>query len=428
MALLKDIKTFILVSITVISIIQIEVFGTLGLIIYGLLIAYGIVFILLNLRKLNTLHKPISIIAFAYYFYFILADCINGNFVLTGPSLIQYLILLIIAFSIRPTQQLNSTILSIAKIMTIMGIVVSISSVFIALLTYYFPDLINKLPQYFANICIKSTGAFPGRASGVLGNANITGGYSFVCAIFSMYLMFIDQTKKWKSISCVNYILSAYMIFIFCNSRSFILALLSSSIIFIFLYFLHVYKEDKQKIKAFKIILICAVILFIILGLSILYISQFRTFIFDRILRVTSLSDGSGRLEIYKTALELGKGNRVFGYSFRDLEAITGNSHAHNIFIELLSFGGIPSLLLFCIFFFYTGLVAIKNVFAKNTSKECCILSIFLLAYGVGYFICGLTGSDINRMRMTTVCLQIAMGFIHVIAYNIKNVHSLEHQ
>lgn len=428
MALLKDIKTFILVSITVISIIQIEVFGTLGLIIYGLLIAYGIVFILLNLRKLNTLHKPISIIAFAYYFYFILADCINGNFVLTGPSLIQYLILLIVAFSIRPTQQLNSTISSIAKIMTIIGIIVSLSSVFIALFTYYFPDLINNLPQYFANFCIISTGSFPGRASGVLGNANITSGYSFVCAIFSIYLMFIDQNKKWKFLSCVNYILSAYMIFIFCNSRSFILALLSSSIIFIFLYFLHVYKEDKQKIKAFKIILICAVILFIILGLSILYISQFRTFIFDRILRVTSLSDGSGRLEIYKTALELGKGNRVFGYSFRDLEAITGHSHAHNIFIELLSFGGIPSLLLFCIFFFYTGLVAIKNVFAKNTSKECCILSIFLLAYGVGYFICGLTGSDINRMRMTTVCLQIAMGFIHVIAYNIKNVHSLEHQ
>lgn len=427
MALLKDIKTFLIVSISVISVIQIEVFGTFGLIMYGLLIAYGIVFILLNFRELNILYKPISIIAFAYYFYFILADCINGNFVLTGPSLIQYLILLVIAFSIRPTSQLNSTILSIAKIMTIMGIIVSLSSVFIALLTYYFPSLITKLPQYFTNICITSTGSFPGRASGVLGNANITGGYSFVCAIFSIYLMFTYQNKKWKYISCINYILSIYIVFIFCNSRSFTLALISSTIIFVFLYFLHVYRYDKQKIKVFKIIIICAVILFSILLISILCIPQFRTFVFDRIIRVTSLSDGSGRLEIYRTALEMGKGNRVFGYSFKDLEAITGRSHAHNIFIELLSFGGIPSLLLFCIFFFYTGFVAIKNIFAKNTSKECCILSIFILAYGVGYFICGLVESDINRMRMTTVCLQLALGFTHVIAYNLKNTHSPEH-
>ena len=239
--------------------------------------------------------------------------------------------------------------------------------------------------------------------------------------------MFTYQNKKWKYISCINYILSIYIVFIFCNSRSFTLALISSTIIFVFLYFLHVYRYDKQKIKVFKIIIICAVILFSILLISILCIPQFRTFVFDRIIRVTSLSDGSGRLEIYRTALEMGKGNRVFGYSFKDLEAITGRSHAHNIFIELLSFGGIPSLLLFCIFFFYTGFVAIKNIFAKNTSKECCILSIFILAYGVGYFICGLVESDINRMRMTTVCLQLALGFTHVIAYNLKNTHSPEH-
>ena len=90
---LRDTRIFLLVTFMSIAVIQIDIFGVLGLIVYGLLIAYGVVFIAVNFKNLHLLKHPIFYIACAYYLYFILAGIINKNFSYTGPALIQFYVL-----------------------------------------------------------------------------------------------------------------------------------------------------------------------------------------------------------------------------------------------------------------------------------------------------------------------------------------------
>ena len=115
--LLNNVSIFLLVTIMSIAIIQIDIFGILGLVVYGLLIAYGIIFIAVNYKKLNLLKHPIVYIAFAYYFYFIFAGIVNGNVTYTGPSLIQFFILTIVAFSVRPVSDIKKEFGTLANVL-----------------------------------------------------------------------------------------------------------------------------------------------------------------------------------------------------------------------------------------------------------------------------------------------------------------------
>ena len=67
-----------------------------------------------------------------------------------------------------------------------------------ALTTYYFPDFVSSLPSVIEALFKEVAGAFPIRGTGLIQNANLTGGYSFVCGIFSLYLFFITDNKKSK--------------------------------------------------------------------------------------------------------------------------------------------------------------------------------------------------------------------------------------
>lgn len=419
--LLNNVSIFLLVTIMSIAIIQIDIFGILGLVVYGLLIAYGIIFIAVNYKKLNLLKHPIVYIAFAYYLYFIFAGIINGNVTYTGPSLIQFFILTIVAFSVRPVSDIKKEFGTLAKFLTVMGLVVSIGSIAVCLVTYYMPDFVLALPETVKDKFYDFTSAFPVRATGIIGNANRSAGYIYVCALFSLYLIARNRKSKWVIPSIINILLAFYSAFIIFAARTYMLCLLITFPCFFISYLISKYhfKIFKQKLFYVVIGLVLITILFFVLACVIS--EGARDYILNHIVRISSLSDGSGRLGIYKASLELSKDHKLFGYHYKELHDSIGFDHAHNIFIEILASGGIPSLVLFCMFMFYTIYVSIRNVFIKSSiSNETRLLICLLISYLAGYLITGMTGSDINRMVFTTVVLPSVMCSTHIVRQKVS--------
>ena len=421
MTFFTNTSTILLTTMMAIAIIQIDIFGTLGLFVYGLLIAYGIIFIIVNFKNLNIIKHPIFYIACAYYIYFILAEIINGNFTYTGPSLIQFFILTIIAFRVRTIDEIKKDFKILAKYLTIMGLIVSISSILICIVTYYIPDFVYKLPEEIKNNFLRFTGNFPQRATGVIGNANRSAGYIYICSLFALYLIVIDRRKIWVIPAVTNILLAFYSTFIIFASRTYMVCLLITLPGFFIAFLLSQYRMKIFKQKKFYITA-CA-ILFMILCIILIYsISDTaRNYILNHIIRIGSLSTGSGRLEIYKTSINLWENHKLFGYNYMDLYNITGVTHAHNIFIEVLASGGLPSFILFSIFMIYTIYIALKNVFIKNKiSTETRFLICLLISYMIGYLFTGMTGGDINRMMYTTVILPSVMCSSYIIREQIN--------
>ena len=115
----------------------------------------------------------------------------------------------------------------------------------------------------------------------------------------------------------------------------------------------------------------------------------------------------------------------MFGISYEALEDATGFSNTHNSLLEMLAFGGIPTLVLFIIYYLYTLFVAGKVILKGKMDSQTMLFFCFLVAYILGHFVAGMTESDINRLKMTTLLFSISMGFIHVINYQLKKHEKL---
>lgn len=415
-------KSFLLITMMIIAVLQIDIFGVVGLAVYGLLIVYGVVFISLNFKKLNCLKHPIFYIACAYYIYFIFAEIINGNFTYTGPSIIQFFILTIVAFSLQSMDDIKSSFKTLSKFLTVMGLVVSISSILICLLVYYVPSFVLSLPEAIGEKLIDFAGAFPVRSNGVIGNANRSAGYLYISALFSLYLIVSYRERRWFVPAVFNIGIAFFSTFIIFTARTYMLCLLITLPGFFVAYLLSKYRSKIFKQKFFYIIISLVLLIILCFILMCVFSDEAKNYILNHIVRVSSLHDGTGRLGIFRASLELSKENKLFGYYYKELYNVVGQNHAHNNFLEVLASGGIPTFVLFCLFMFYTIYVAIKNIFiSKSISTETRLLICLLISYLVGYTITGMTGSDINRMMYTTVILPSVMGATHIIQYHKKN-------
>lgn len=70
---LHDTHTYLVITITAIIAMLFNILGVIPtFIVYTLVIAYGVIFFLLNIRKKSILTKPIFFIMVAYYLYFFL--------------------------------------------------------------------------------------------------------------------------------------------------------------------------------------------------------------------------------------------------------------------------------------------------------------------------------------------------------------------
>lgn len=411
-------KLFLLFNIVTLVILQFSIFGKLGLAIYGLLLVYGTIYIILNVRR-DSMQSTGTMfyVAICYFFSYLLSLAINGGITTSGAAMLQFLILTMACYMVDDCMDIQKGIGILSKFLTICGIILFAGSMSIALLTYNAPTFVESLPDPIKSELYRFTGGFPSRITGLIGNANTTAGFSFASSIFSLYIIANGSYKKrWTWLSIINIAFCLSMIFLGTASRSFMLASICSFLSF-FIFYFHLFQEyNKKSYLILRMIFLAVCIVLLLSAIACLHIDSFKSFVMNHIIRVSSLETGSGRLEIYKKALELGRGRRLFGFSYGELMETCKAIHAHNNYLEILSFGGLISLVLYLVYFFYSFFVAIRNTFSPRTIPSSwrllfCIASCYMIGYMVG----GMTECDIDRMKLTSITMYVILPYIHII-------------
>ena len=413
-----DIHSFLLVTVSCLLLLNLNFLGTLGLVIYGIMIAYSAFFFILNYKKRQDFCKKPFIFYFiiAYYSYFLFAVFINGSFSYNGPALIQLFLLYLIVILRQNNAEILEDIKSVAKILTVFGLIAGIGSIGIAIFTYYYPEAVSLLPEKIGEVFFNMTQGFPLRLAGYRYHPNGTAQACFTSLMFSIYLLSIADSSKWKVLSLLNCFIAVYLIVIATNSRTNIVCLALFLFLYFIIYFFVLNKENKQLNKIKNSIVIITLGLLLVFSLIVFFYEPAKEFLFSRVLRVSSIKDASGRDDVYKIAYELGQGHRILGYDMHQLRVAGNVDHAHNLFLQLLSAGGIPTLALFCISFFITIFFATKNLIRIKHDLSIRKLNCFFFCFIICYFIQGIPEiSGVDNMSPFAICSQIIFAYINVI-------------
>ena len=423
----SDVHTYFLVCISTIMALLFNLFGNVGLAIYGLLIVYSFIFFLLNVKKQPLLKTPIFYVMVAYYAYHILAVCINGSVIQLGSSILQLFFLSLIGFFQRDTKTIKHDITSLAKCMTVFGLLMSIGSLLMASFALYFPEHVVILPSYLKKVFESVSFSFyNGRIRGFGNQPNVSSEFCLICSMFSTFLITNSSvSRKWHITSLINIIITVYFIFIAASSRTKMVAIAAFFCCYFVSYFFVINRRNQKYKKIITVLLISTIIVIILLVLILAFSNDFRTFIMEDVIRISSLETASGRDDVYKTAFDLGKGHRLFGYNVETLKKAIA-PHAHNIYLQLLSFAGIPGLVLFCIYFFYTAFIAGKNLINNSFAEEEKNLNCFIFCFIFCYFIQGLPEvAGVDIMRLSSVSAQLIFASTHLIYHNKKKFSPL---
>lgn len=417
-----DIHNCLIITFILLLILQLGIFGFWGLIVYWIIFLYAIACIIINGKSKHFCKSIVFYSGIVYYIIALLAPLINGGFTRIGTHIAQLFAILLLCFINRETDELENDIISISKIMITAGFIVCTMSLILSISVTFFPECINSLPSKISNYINKRSGSLFGRINGLAGNANSTACFCYIGAVFSIYLIFNKPNKTWKVLSISNICLSAYIIFIATASRTNMLSFISFSIVFITSYYLVAQRKRNDYKKTFYKILFVTVVLIILFILLLLVIPSFRNYVLTKIVRVSSLSDGSNRLTVYKTAWSYGKGNRILGFNNRKFYDQTGFSHTHNAFLEVLSFSGLFGLIPFLFFSFTSIFYAIKNliIYSKTHNNKLKTMVCFFVAFMAGYvFNALIENGTINRLGPPMFAvLQIVIGYTSQIFYN----------
>ena len=407
---------------TLLIIIQFNLFGKIGLIGYGFMLAYSAVCIIYNAKKKHFCKSITFYSGILFYFFSLLGPMVNGGFNLIGTRILQLFFIMILAFFDRTENELLNDIKSLAKIMTIAGLVMGLSSILLTAFVSWQQEYIRQLPQNIASKLFYLAGSFSNRITGLAANANLTACYTMVGAICSAYLLTIATTPKWKYFSIANIFLSLYIIFIATASRTTMLAILGSAITYSSLYFFIICKGNKNKRIHFRKLLSIVLSVSLIIIMTLFIVPGLKNFVLTKIIRIDSLSTGSNRLQCYKSAWEMGHGNRLLGFSIADFTQQTGFLHTHNVFLEVLSFSGLLGFIPFIIYLTSSVFNIIKNIkicsldIISNESKctRCFIATIFM-----AFIIWGTTENG-------AIYSLVALAFLTQLAFGVSN--TLAHQ
>lgn len=417
----SDIRTFLLTSIGTIAVIQFDLFGSLGLAIYGLLIAYSLLVSITILRKGKPLQNCAFYCTFAFLFWYLFTSIINRKYV--GLSIIaQMTAFAFISFFPREIKKIDRDLVSLAKLMTVMGTLMGAGTILIPWIVNMFPGSISKLPSFLSEYIFKSAGYI--RVTGPANNPNTTAGISLVSIMGSFYLLTkLKNNYKWLALSLVCIVLSMPTIFILTASRTSMLACIVFVITYSFLQLINHVKDDRQLkrcILFFATIIITLILFFI---LVIIINLEFRNFLLDRVIRIDSLKDGSGRLKIYEVSWEMFLESPITGADYIQFEEYTKQVSSHNVILEVLTFTGIPGFVLFLTFVVLSFIASIRNfLFCRKAKSEFASMTCIILSFFITHFVYGLTEAQcIDSMRMITIFFYLAIGASNVIAEAISN-------
>ena len=413
---------YIYITLLAICILQFKVFGTPGLIVYGLLIFWGIGVMVYCQKKRLFYFCHAFWLAVLYYGYYLFAIIINGSFFVIGPSVLQLFFLTLACFTLRTDAEIKDNIIAVAKVFSIAGISMCILSLIVSAVTLFLPSIVNQFPSWLINLMYSVKGTFPIRMTGFVGNANGTAGYVYITACLSFFLISQKPTIKWIVLAIGNIILSTITVFYLTASRTSMLALITFVGVGYVSYLLHLFqrkKDNKFRIHltfAISLVLIC-VLLFCITMLF----PQPREFFLERVLRIDSLATGSGRLCLYLETLNAGRGHRLFGISIDTLTQSTTShvSQAHNNFLQALAIGGIPSLLFYTAFVTASLVTAFRLVWrTRKLPFQESILPVFILCMLVSQFVYGMTEGVMDRIGVSAALYTLTMALVHVVSHN----------
>lgn len=424
-SLFDDIHKYYCVLIFVLTFLRFSFLSFLGptsLVIYGIILVYSIIFFLWNLSKKELYTPWIFFVVICFYLYHLLSVCINGGVIRYGSALLQLLFICLISFYNRPVDSYIKDFISISKILIVLSLGMSIGSLLVGLFVYFSPDKINNLPEAVSFYLRNVSGRFPVRLTGLAWQPNSSARLCLMGSIFSIYLITCEdrQSIKWKVLAIINLVFSLFFIAILTNSRTSLIVLLSFAAIYGFIY---AFRIKKGNIFVAKIIIFVAIALlaFVILFFIAISLSpEIRDFLINDIFRVSSISTGTGRTTVFKTAFDLLKGKWLFGFDTDELHEKVNVYSTHNLFLEVLAYGGFPSLIMYCVFFFYTFHVAWKNLKSKNIITSNKVFFCFLFCYIISYFICGIAeNANVNGAEEMSLIAQIVFCCTHVCNYNM---------
>ena len=320
--------------------------------VYCIPILYGLLLILTELNKKQIKFSPIIPFYFISFFYLLSAIImvIHKDILTLGLGHLFYYILICICFIDKEDRNITEEIISIMKMLTIAAIVVSFLSIsFIP----YVEQNIEKFSWTDKNTLTALTviAKEPSRLVGMLGHPNKTGNFCAICIIGSELILFSQNQKKWKAVSIVSILLSSLTILL-TGSRTAMLMTALFTIIFIILLFCTGLMKEKNTLKTL-LLFIGIMLIFCILALVFLVATNKVEFFLNHIIRTDSMQSGSGRTWIRAKAFEISKENRLIGVSRKYLTDIIGVD-AHNTYYEILATAGVPALILYLCFIFYS--------------------------------------------------------------------------
>lgn len=420
---LLNIHWLLTLTIASIAVLQFAIFGGIGLATYFLLLIYNLIGLIYcwRVEKKRVYICPTLVLGVAYCVLYIISSMVNGNYKNSTSTILQYLLILIIAFYIRSDSNIIDDVLSISKVLTVAGIAMSVLSVVLAVLGTALPEFFSSLPscQIFDYIRKITCDITKERLIGFAGNPNTTAFYCYVCVLASIFLISITKQAMWKYFSVLNILVSGTVIILLSRSRTNILSLAVFACSFLFVYYLIVYKADPFKRKTFKLILIFGFVLCLFVFIVIFLSPDFRSFIFNDILRIDSVKNIGNREFIFEAAIEMGSDNRLFGIN-SDIFEDNVASHTHNMYLEVITFAGVPCFILFIGYLLAALVTAVLN-FRKqhNASIETKVLNCFCISFLLGYLVGGFTEpGGVSSMRLIFPVLQVIIASICVMYYN----------
>lgn len=418
---LFDVRNVILVTIASIAILQFGVFSLLGLAVYGLLLVYNLFSIIYNLREKKIYVNIVFLLGISYCIYFLVSSVVNGNIADVGSTILQYLLIFVVASFIRDNNDIFSDMISLSKVLTIATLAMAVLSVLLSFAGMLFPSFFANLPSWapFDEIRKRLCHIPQERLIGFVGNPITTAYYCYTGLLFSIYLCSVECSKKWKILSYLNIVISSITIIFLTRCRTYTVALFAFVFLYISIYYLWISKDNKLKKRNFKIIIIASVALLVILIAIFIVSDPFRDFILNDVIRIQNLNTLSNRTEIFRNALIEGEGHRIFGINARNFEKNIA-SHTHNMYLEVLTFGGVPAFILFLLYLF--SAIAISFINLKSCNKNIQVISCFGFAFICGYMVGGISEpGTVKYMGLIFPVMQVLIAFTSILYHNIMH-------
>ena len=420
---LLDIHWLLIITVAIIAVLRFGIFGVPGLVVYGLLLVYNLIGIIFNLKHNKISFNFTFVFGCLYCLYFLLATLFNGTFADAASTLAQYLLIFVIASFIRKDDLIENDFISLAKVMTVAGLAMTLLSVVFSCITTAFPSLFANLPEgnYFDDIRLRICNLKVDRLAGFGGNPIVTAFYCYASIVFSVYLLSVSRNIKWKVLAVANFILSSVLIGFLARSRTYMGALAIFLIVYFIIYYCLLNWNEPQKRHNFKFLLLLSCLGLVIFFLLFIAVESFRDFILEQVLRIQNINTIGNREDIFSNTINAGKGYRLFGLNAKWFEQHVA-PHTHNMYLEVLTFGGVPCFIFFILFWIAAIYTTLYNLYHRNLmSKTCQTINCLTLAYIVSFLVGGISEPGaVRSIRIAFPVLLIMIGSVCVIRYNLK--------